>query len=98
MIRKRGAKMKSYDPIVRTVNVFLLRTTAIFVLLLVLAGTVTVRQRAQKTMAGQTYPVCSFVDSQEEIGIQLADTKIVIKKQIFEKVKTFIKNITDLSD
>ena len=87
--------MKSQNPIVRTVNRFLLRTTAVCAVFFLLAGTATVRQRAQEINTGKSAPVCSFVDSEDEIGICLPDKKIVMKKQTLEKARTFIRNLMD---
>ncbi len=88
--------MKSQNPIVRTVNRFLLRTTAVCAVFFVLAGTATVRQRAQEINTGESAPVCSFVDTGSEIGIRVSDKKLVIKKDAFEKAERILENIIDL--
>ena len=90
---KGKEKMHSQNPIEKTFNRFLVRTTVISLVFFVLAGTATVRQRAQETMTGQTAPVCSFIDEQEEIGIRFADKKIVLKREVLEKAAEYFRDI-----
>ena len=88
--------MKSQNPIVRTVNRFLLRTTAVCAVFFLLAGTATVRQRADEINTGESYPVCSFVDSENEIGIRVSDKKLVVRKDTIKKAEKVLENLLDL--
>ena len=88
--------MNSQNPIEKTFNRFLVRTTVISLVFFVLAGTATVRQRAQETMTGQTAPVCSFIDEREEIGIRVSDKKLVIRKDTIKKAEKVLENLFDL--
>lgn len=93
---ERERKMKPQNPIGKTVNRFLLRTTAISAVFFVLAGTATVRQRAQEVNTGESYAVCSFIDSGSEIGIRISDKRLVVKKDALKKTERFWENFLEL--
>ena len=88
--------MKPQNPIGKIVSRFLLRATAIFAVFFVLAGTATVRQRAEEVNTGESYAVCSFIDSGNEIGIRIADKRLVITKEAFKKTARFWENLLEL--
>lgn len=90
--------MKNSSPILETINRFVIRTTVIFAVFLVITGVYTVRQRAREVTGETSYSAAYLIDNENEIGLRLGEKRLTVSRQTVRKLEHYVRSLRTLTE
>lgn len=90
--------MKNRSPILETINRFMIRTTVIFSVFLVVSGVYTVRQRVGEVTGEASVSSAYLIDNENEIGLKLGEKRLTVSRQTVRRLKEYLKSLKTLTE
>lgn len=90
--------MKNDSPILGTINRFVIRTTVIFSVFLVVSGVYTVRQRVGEVTGETSVSSAYLIDNEHEIGLKLGEKRLTVSRQTVRRLEEYLKRLKTLTE